>query len=64
MQKNNLKVKITLPIWGLLLWALLILKLCGILTISWIWVFSPIWIPLVLTVVAFVILFIYNLLNA
>lgn len=63
MQKDNLKVKITLPMCGLLFWALLGLKTFDILTISWIWVFAPIWIPLTLAVIVFIILFIYNLLN-
>lgn len=63
MQKSNLKVKIDLSIWGLLFLALLGLKTFDILTISWIWVFAPIWIPLTLAIIIFIILFIYNLLN-
>lgn len=63
MQKDNLKVKITLSILELLFWALLGLKLFDIITISWAWVFAPIWIPLTLAAIVFIILFIYNLLN-
>lgn len=63
MQKDNLKVKIILHMWELLFWALLGLKLFDILTISWVWVFAPIWIPLTLAIIIFIILFIYNLLN-
>ena len=40
---------------GLLTIAFIILKLCGVINWSWIWVLSPIWIAFVLT---FVIVFI------
>lgn len=40
---------------GLLTIAFIILKLCGVINWSWIWVLSPIWIVLVLV---FVIVFI------
>lgn len=45
---------------GLLLVAFVVLKLCGVIFWSWIWVLSPIWIPLVLVAIAFVGLFIYG----
>ena len=40
---------------GLLTIAFIVLKLCGVINWSWIWVLSPIWIAFVLT---FVIVFI------
>lgn len=40
---------------GLLTIAFIVLKLCGVITWKWIWVFSPIWIsiPLYLIFLAF-----------
>ena len=38
---------------GLLTVCLIVLKLVGIITISWIWVFSPIWIAIILWVLFF-----------
>jgi len=33
----------------------LIFKLCGILMIPWLWVFSPLWIKLAMSIVGFII---------
>lgn len=51
---NNGTVRVSVPWLGLLFATLVILKLLGKITISWLWVFSPIWIPfgVFLTVVA------------
>ena len=39
---------------GLLTIVLIVLKLLGLITISWIWVFSPIWIALLLWALFFI----------
>ena len=36
---------------GLLTIALIVLKLCSIVTWSWIWVLSPIWLPILVVIV-------------
>lgn len=56
---NNKKVDVHLmsPIMMVLLILLIIGKVSGFLDISWIWVFSPIWIPIGI-VLFFTILFI------
>ena len=49
---------------GLLTVAFVVLKLCGIIQWSWIWVLSPIWISVILWVIFFVILYkIYKIFN-
>ena len=40
---------------GVLTVAFIVMKLCGVIKWSWIWVLSPIWIPVVLWVLIFVI---------
>ena len=32
---------------GLLTIAFIVLKLCGVITWSWVWVFAPLWIPII-----------------
>lgn len=56
---NNVKVNVNLmgPIMTVLLILLIIGKVSGFLDISWIWVLSPIWIPIGI-VLFFTILFI------
>lgn len=56
---NNMKVNVNLmgPIMMVLLILLIIGKVSGFLDISWIWVLSPIWIPIGV-VLFFTILFI------
>lgn len=39
----------------------LVLKLCKVISWSWLWVFSPLWIGAIIGVVAFIILFIIAL---
>ena len=41
---------------SILLVAFIVLKLCGVITWSWLWVLSPFWIPLVIAVVALIII--------
>lgn len=52
---NKINVKIQFPILSVLAVAFIILKLCGVIAWSWLWVLSPIWIPLavVLALLAF-----------
>lgn len=42
---------------GLLTIAFIVLKLLGIITWSWVWVFAPIWIDAILVIVLLVVLF-------
>lgn len=55
--------KITVSVGGLptlLLVAFIVLKLCKVITWSWIWVLSPLWIPLALsTIVGIVLLLLF-----
>lgn len=46
---------------SLLTVAFIVLKLCGIITWSWWWVLSPIWIPIAIVILLFIILFIWYL---
>lgn len=43
---------------GLLTIVFIVLKLCGVITWSWLWVLSPIWISAILVVLVFIIAFI------
>lgn len=61
--------KINIDTWGLfitlLALAFIILKLCGVITWSWWWVLSPLWIPasigIVVTLTAFIVFMIYSI---
>ena len=41
---------------GLLTIAFIVLKLCKVINWSWIWVFSPIWIPTIIAIILLLIL--------
>lgn len=43
---------------GLLTIAFIVLKLTGYIKWSWIWVLSPIWIPTVIVIILFVVIYI------
>lgn len=45
-------MKININLGGSLFLIFLILKLTGVISWSWIWVLSPIWIPLIIAVLA------------
>ena len=45
---KELKFNTTSLISALTLWTLVILKVSGAVNISWLWVFAPIWLPIVL----------------
>jgi len=53
-EKNNVKMGINLA--DLLLIAFIILKLCGVIQWSWLWVLAPLWIPLAIWLVVVVII--------
>ena len=53
--KNNEAKGAGIGFCGLLTIALIVLKLCKVITWSWLWVFSPIWIPLMLCVALIVL---------
>lgn len=42
---------------GLLTIVFIALKLLGVIQWSWVWVLSPIWIPLIITIIIFIIIF-------
>lgn len=45
---------------GLLTIAFIVLKLCNVITWSWIWVLSPLWIGLIISLVIFGIVAIFT----
>ena len=40
---------------GLLLVAFIVLKLCGVIAWPWVWVLAPLWIPIALAGVIFIV---------
>lgn len=34
---------------------LIVLKICGVINLSWIWVLAPIWIPLAILLIVFIV---------
>ena len=55
---NENHTKISIGIGDVLFVLFLVLKLTGLINWSWWWVFSPIWIPLILLIVCKIILLI------
>lgn len=56
--KNYVTVKAKLGgFTTLLAIAFIVLKLCNVITWSWLWVLAPLWIPVVIAVFAIVVLF-------
>ena len=49
---------------GLLTIVFIVLKLCGVINWSWLWVLAPTWIPIALAIIVFVIDIIMYHLNA
>lgn len=58
MNNNSKKKKGSLGIVSILTIIFVILKLCGVIEWSWLWVFSPIWISLLITAIAFAVILI------
>lgn len=55
---NNIRKSI--GFWDLLVIAFIVLKLCGVIKWSWIWVLAPFWIPIILIVIIIFVLFAIN----
>lgn len=51
---------INIGIFGILGIVFIVLKLCGVISWSWLWVVSPFWIPLAIVIVIAVPVIIYN----
>lgn len=49
---------------GLLTVAFIVLKLCHVINWSWLWVLSPLWIPVALVLLIILIIFIIELIKA
>lgn len=45
---------------GLLTLVFIVLKLCGVITWSWVWVLSPMWISAIIVIVLIVVLLVLN----
>lgn len=60
MRKNN-TIQIGLP--GILTIVFMVLKLTNNIDWSWWWVFSPLWISILLGLILFVVVFLYTLRN-
>lgn len=55
---NNIRTSI--GFWDLLVVAFIVLKLCGVIKWSWIWVLAPFWIPIIFIVIIIFVLFAIN----
>lgn len=53
---NNNNSGVRIGFCSLLAIVFIILKLCGVITWSWVWVLAPLWIPVLVGVVAIVII--------
>lgn len=42
---------------GVLTVAFIVLKLCGVIKWSWIWVLSPIWVMIIINILVFVLIY-------
>lgn len=58
MDNNSKKKKGSLGIVSILTIIFVILKLCGVIDWSWLWVLCPIWITLLITAIAFAVILI------
>lgn len=58
MEKNSNSSKGGIGFVGLLTIAFIVLKLCGVINWSWLWVLSPIWISVALGILIMIITFI------
>ena len=61
---NNSTVTTSFPIASILTIVFVVLKLTNVISWSWWWVLSPLWIPLGLIAILFVIVFIFLLIKA
>lgn len=51
-------MEINMNFWGLLFLILLTLKLCNVISWSWLWVTAPLWIPFALVAALFILIII------
>jgi len=56
---NQKNVSVQFPIFGILGLIFITLKLTGHITWSWLWVLAPFWIPLIIVLLLFLIVFIF-----
>jgi hypothetical protein len=52
-----MRIQFSLGVWSILFLILLILKLTGVISIGWWIVFSPLWFPVAMLLIAFLIAF-------
>jgi len=55
MSENNNGTSGGIGFCGLLTIVFIVLKLCGVIEWSWLWVLAPLWIPLGLAIIIFII---------
>lgn len=63
MEKNTTTVSCGISFSSLLFITFLILKLCNVINWSWWWVTAPLWMPVALGIVVFVVCFIVLLIK-
>lgn len=61
MKDNNSSNSGGIGFWGLLTIVFIVLKLCGVITWSWWWVLSPLWISTILAVIIIAIFVVVHL---
>lgn len=64
MEDRKINVNVNGWFTGLLTIAFIVLKLCGVIDWAWIWVFAPLWIPIVLVVGVYLIVMLFSLIFA
>lgn len=60
MSDNKVVTVKTIGFPALLLLSFIILKLCNVITWSWWWVLSPVWLPIAISVVVFGVIFLLS----
>lgn len=60
MDKNTKSSKTGLSFTGALQIAFIVLKLCGVIQWSWLWVLAPIWVSLIILVLILVVIGLLN----
>lgn len=60
-KKTSTAAKSGMSFFEVLLIVFIVLKLCKIINWSWWWVLSPMWIPLIIWLILFIIVLIYEL---
>ena len=64
MEDRKINVNVNGWFTGLLTIAFIVLKLCGVINWAWIWVFAPLWLPIVLVVGVYLIVVFFSLIFA